>query len=307
MLRAWGKPLAKDHDLDEGSAEVVLKATLLVLLTILLSTVGVIAYGKNRWRDRSHLRRAGLEAARGRVTRTTYDADEISSLPSPVQRYLRAALEDGQPIVATVRLSHAGTFNLSDRQQNWRPFTSTQVVTTHPPAFDWDGAIRLAPGLAVFVHDTYLEEQGYLQAKVLGLIEVADLRETPEIAQGELMRYLAEAVWYPTALLPSQGVLWQPIDECSALATIEDGSNSASLEFRFAADGLVREVVATARYRAVDGGFVATPWSGSFTAYEVRNGLRIPMKGEVAWNLPEGPMPYWRGRVTGITHEFAPR
>ena len=40
------------------------------------------------------------------------------------------------------------------------------------------------------------------------------------MAEGELMRFLAEAAWYPTALLPSQGVRWQGADERSAFATL---------------------------------------------------------------------------------------
>lgn len=49
--------------------------------------------------------------------------------------------------------------------------------------------------------------------------EAADLRGAlGEVAQGELMRFFAEAAWYPTALLPSQGVRWQAVDDTSARA-----------------------------------------------------------------------------------------
>jgi len=37
----------------------------------------------------------------------------------------------------------------------------------------------------------------------------------------------------------------------------------------------------------------------------VRDGMRVPMQGEVAWLLPEGPAPYWRGRITDIIYERA--
>ena len=49
--------------------------------------------------------------------------------------------------------------------------------------------------------------------------EAADLLGAlGEVAQGELMRFFAEAAWYPTALLPSQGVRWQAVDDTSARA-----------------------------------------------------------------------------------------
>jgi hypothetical protein len=52
------------------------------------------------------------------------------------------------------------------------------------------------------------------------LITVVDQRGTPEPAQVELMRYLAKAVWYPTTLLPRQGVRWDLIDEATARASL---------------------------------------------------------------------------------------
>ena len=33
--------------------------------------------------------------------------------------------------------------------------------------------------------------------------------DNAELQQGEFMRYFMEALWYPTALLPSQGVRWE--------------------------------------------------------------------------------------------------
>ena len=50
---------------------------------------------------------------------------------------------------------------------------------------------------------------------------------------------------------------------------------------------------------------VATPWEGRFWDYELRDDMLIPTEGEVAWLLPEGPRPYWRGRIQRIEYEYA--
>jgi hypothetical protein len=42
------------------------------------------------------------------------------------------------------------------------------------------------------------------------------MRGTGEIAEGQLMGFFAEAAWYPTALLPGQGVRWEAVDDSSA-------------------------------------------------------------------------------------------
>jgi hypothetical protein len=163
----------------------------------------------------------------------------------------------------------------------------------------------MLPGLPVRVHDAYVAGDGILHATLLGLITLADLRGTREMAQGELMRYLAEAPWYPTALLPSQGVRWEAVDGDSARATLMDGDVGVTLLFRFDEEGLITSVRAEARGRTVRGAVVPTPWEGRWWNYEVRDGMRAPMEGEVVWLLQEGPKAYWRGRVTRMEYEPA--
>lgn len=282
-----------------------LKAALLIVVALLVVVAGVIAYGVSRWKTGTDELRAKLEAVRLPISPVTYDAREIENLPPPVRRYFRAVLKDGQSIVSAARLTHEGHFNMGETQAKWSRFTSSQVAITQRPGFDWDGRITMAPGLSVFVHDAYVAGEGILHAELLGLVTLADIRGTPEAAQGELMRFLAEAAWYPTALLPSQGVRWEAIDEMSARATLTDDATTVSLVFRFDAAGLISGVRAAARHRMVNGVLIATPWNGRFWGYEVRGGMRIPLEGEVAWELPAGLWPYWRGRATEISYEFA--
>ena len=235
----------------------------------------------------------------------TYDSRELEGLPLPVQRYFRAVLKDGQRIIGVAQFTHTGTFNMGETTPNWRPFWSSQIVTTRPPGFDWDGRVRMAPGLNAFVHDAYVSAEGLLHATLLGLVTVADVRGTPDAAAGELLRYLAETVWYPTALLPGQGVHWTEIDENTARATLTDGPTTVSLDFRFGHSGLIESIYASARPRIVDGTVTRMPWRARVWAYDARDGVRIPLEGEVAWVLPDGPYPYWRGRITSIEYRVA--
>jgi hypothetical protein len=119
------------------------------------------------------------------------------------------------------------------------------------------------------------------------------------------MRFFAEAAWYPTALLPSQGVRWEAGDDRSAHATLTEGEISITLLFAFDEEGLIDTVRAEARGRTVGDEVVPTPWQGRFWNYEERGGMRVPLDGEVAWLLPEGEKPYWRGHITEIDYRFA--
>jgi hypothetical protein len=160
-------------------------------------------------------------------------------------------------------------------------------------------------GLPVRVHDAYVAGEGVLRASMLGLFPIADMRGTGDVAEGELMRYFAEAAWYPTVLLPSQGVRWEAADDSSAYATLDDGDHAIRMRFTFDARELIETVHAEARGRSVGGEVVPTPWRGRFWNYEERSSMLVPLDGEVAWHLPEGEKPYWRGHIAPISHEFA--
>jgi len=43
---------------------------------------------------------------------------------------------------------------------------------------------------------------------------------------------------------------------------------------------------------------VPTRWGGELGEYRVLDGMRMPTRGEVYWDLPEGRFAYWRGEIT---------
>jgi hypothetical protein len=229
----------------------------------------------------------------------------LEGLPQPVQRYLATVLREGQPYVRSVRLQQSGEFRLGDATAPWKPLTATQHFTIDPPGFVWDAKIEMMPLVSVRVVDMYKDGEGVLRAKVLSTVSVVDEGPGIEINSGELMRFLAEMVWFPTALLSSEGVEWAPIDDESARATLAHGGTSVSLVFHFNSRNEVDRVFAENRYRKVDGTFEPTPWTGYFRNYQVRNGMLIPIDGEVEWNLPEGNLSYWRGHLDEIEHKPA--
>ena len=271
-----------------------------ILIVVCISLA--VLYGSDRWQSETDSLRAKLTSGRRIIKPKIYDQKEIEDLPAPVQRFFQTVLKDGQPIVAVVKLSQQGQFNMSETESKWSPFTATQLVTTQRLGFDWDARIQMAPGVNAFVHDTYLLGEGSLHASLLGLFTVADVRGTPEANQGELLRFFAEAAWYPTALLPSQGVRWEAINDISARATLTDGAATVSLVFQFNAEGAIATMRAEARYRDK---LTAMPWGGRFWEYSVCNGMLIPLEGEVGWEYPEGTRLYFKGRTTEIHYEFA--
>ena len=283
----------------------------LALCLLAVAAVGLSAYGAKRWTDTTRTLTRRLEAGRmdekvGPPSPARFDPRELDGLPAPVQRYFRAALKEGQPIIAAVTVELAGRFNLSATGEQWKPFTSRQRVVTRRPGFLWDAQVSMLPGLAVRVHDGYIAGEGLLHAAALGLFPVADVHGGGEIARGELMRFFAEMAWYPTALLPSQGVRWEAVDDRSANASIVDGPLRLTLLFSFNDAGLIDSARAEARGAMEGKEMVMVPWEGRWSDYQVQGSMTVPLTGEAAWLRPQGRKPYFVGAVTSLTYEFAP-
>ena len=265
--------------------------------------IGLVSFGSSRWQASTAAQMALLKAARVLTPARRYDARELDGLPAPVQRYFRAVLEDGQPFIAAATFELAGTINMSATGGNdWKPFTSTQQAVIHRPGFLWNGRVAMLPGLVAHVHDSYIAGVGTLHAAILGLFTVAEVQGGGEIARGELMRYFAEMAWYPTALLPSQGVRWAAVDDRSANAALVDGPITVTLLFRFDEAGLITSVHADARGAGVGKDMVLLPWDCSVSNYQLRHGMMVPTRGGAA----KGGKPYFVGDLTSLVYEFAP-
>jgi hypothetical protein len=155
-----------------------IRRVLLVVGSLAVLLLGAWLYGAHRWNSKTQELRARLDAARVPVRPQTVDFSELDGLPAPVQRYFRAVLEDGQPMVTGVHVRHTGTFNMGETKDKWKPFTSDQKVVTQRPGFDWSGSVAMMRRLPIRVHDAYVAGEGTLRASLLGLFSVVEMRGT---------------------------------------------------------------------------------------------------------------------------------
>jgi hypothetical protein len=285
-------------------------AGLLVVLAIAVNGISA-----RHWNKSTQALVNRLYAAKAKQTVSHFSRSDLVTLPIPVQRYLRLAFKDGQTLITIARFSHEGTFNMSVAEPSWKPFTSNQTVVVDRPGFVWDAHMKMFPLINVNVHDAYISGEGILQASILGLFDVANMNGLEAIAKGEmkraeamaqceLLRFLAEIPLYPTSLLPHQGIVWEAIDEHSAKITLTEEKLQVSMTFRFNESGLIDTVWASARGRSSGKIVEYMPWQGRFWNYAERSGMLVPLEAEVEWLTPEGPKPYYRGKLTAISFEY---
>ncbi len=284
----------------------ILTGAFVVVAGLGVTYAAVLAFGAWRWSASISDLVAQLNAGRVTAAISRYDAAELAGLPAPMQRYFRAVLTDGQPVVTAVKLTQSGRFNMSATAEQWKPFSATQHFSAARPGFVWDANIMLFPGVPVRVVDAFVAGEGLLRPAILGHYAMGTLQGTGEIARGELLRHFAESVWFPTALLPSQGVLWQAVDDTSANATITDGPISVTMLFRFGADSLITAISVEGRATTVGTQTVLMPWECRMSNYQTRDGMRVPLTGEALYITPQGERPYFKGTIDTLIYEFAP-
>lgn len=283
---------------------MILAATVAVVVA---GTALALASGAIAWRRSSrHLASRLLESARSQQG-VSGEASTVvpDDLPAPVERYFAFAMPSQPKWIHTAYIRWAGEFRMRPGA-GWSSFEAEQDFTAFPPGFVWDARIRMVPLVPVRVRDSYMAGQGTMLGRVGGLVTVVNQGGTSEMATSALARWLGEAVWFPTALLPratnGDGVQWEAMDDSTARATIRDGANEVSADFHFAPTGEITGMTAL-RYRDVNGTSVLTPFDGRYHDYERRNGIMIPMFAEVAWLLPEGRFAYWRGHLAEVTYD----
>jgi hypothetical protein len=176
-------------------------------------------------------------------------------------------------------------------------FEAEHLVVPAAAGFLWNARVRVAPFLHVRVRDALIDGIGAGQVSLLSAFTVGAAAGGVEMNSGSLHRYLAEAVWYPTALRPGPRLQWTPIDATRALATLTNHRVSVSLEFRFAPGGEVAGIYTPARWGTFPGGYRQVPWEGHFRDYRERDGMLVPTHGEVGWYIDDEWRAVWRGTV----------
>ena len=279
-----------------------------MVLSILL--IAIILLATSIWFARIWQRQAleafinTLEFAARASEIETHALQDASNLPPPVRRYLSHALGAHRRRLRLAHYTQEGELRSSASSKRWMKFTASQVIAPMRTEFIWNARVVALPLFHLGVRDSLIAGRGAGQVTLLSAIPVGSAGGNMEMHSGALHRFLAEAVWYPTALLPSAKLRWDTIDDRRALATLSDGDIAVSLEFRFNERDEVEGIYTPARWGSFDGGYKQLPWQGSFARYTQREGILVPAQGDVAWFEDGEWRTVWRGTILDATLEF---
>jgi len=277
--------------------KILLILGIVIVIFILLITISRILFDKKVTKEIDMLTKEGSKAQS-----KTFSFNDLEGLPEPVRRYFKYVLKDGQEYIEFVRLKQIGEFRMKENQ-DWMPIKAEQYFTTEDPAFIWRVKLTMAPFIWIEGRDMYYQGRGNMLIKLLSTITVADATGS-EMDISSLIRFLSEAPWFPTALLPSDYIEWKEIDSNSAQAVIKDNGYTASGIFTFNEKGEIIKFVTNDRYMEVDGKYFKEQWGGYYRNYQEIEGMKIPTEGEVEWNLSDRDLQYAKLKITDIQYNI---
>ncbi|MDB5241376.1 MAG: hypothetical protein JWP57_2001 [Spirosoma sp.] len=264
--------------------------------TLILSVLAVplVALLAGRWLVARQARRdvANLFLSANTGLVRNYDPAQLADLPAPVQRYFQHVLIPGQPYVRVARLRHDGQFK-TDLKKDWIAIRGEEYFLAGTPGYLWIGTTSWFSAC-----DQYVAGRGSLTARLLGVLPVVR-GSGPSYDQGELLRWLAEAVWLPTSLLPGGQAIWSPIDNDSATLTLTDHDQTVSCLMTFNGQG---EIVRYQAQRYSDETHIKT-WTGQLSDYRQLHGMRVPTRAGAAWVIDGEEKPYARFTLRDIEYD----
>ncbi|MCI3936292.1 hypothetical protein MQX03_03725 [Chryseobacterium aahli] len=264
-------------------------------MTIIITIIGilllVLLLGKITMRLKFKKQIAVLYKNTEKISGQLYDSSLLNDLPEPVQRYFKLVLKDGQPYISSVRLKHNGVFK-TDLKKDYIKIKGEQYFSVVKPQFIWKGETTTFTAI-----DNYIGNQGSLKVLLLNLFMVVESKGRM-LDEGELQRWLAESVWFPTNLLPSEMVKWTAIDENSAKLSFHYKEISFEFMVNFNAMGEIT-TMQTERFMTNE---KRETWLCKMSNYKQVDSVKIPFSAEVIWRLSAGDFSYAKFEVQKIEY-----
>lgn len=295
---------------------------MLAIIAIVLSQALIIAYGREArfgtvanllvglavvvaaasWNFRQgyvHAVAQAVQVSNALPVHVVTEAD-LTLMPLPVQRYLRASGAVGKPRPRNMRLAFQGDIRSQDGP--WMPFTTGQTNTFGTPTrFFWMDAVM--KGLPTKGFHAYDNDGASMRIKLLGLFQVMEAHG-PEMDTAETVTWFNDLCLFAPGALVDERIRWTAMDDRSAQASFAHNGIRISAVLVFDEQDHLIDFISDDHY-ALLGDQAPRTYRFSTPASEHGPiaGLVLPHYGETVWMLPDGPFTYGRFRLRSVEYD----
>ncbi len=218
----------------------------LLMALVALLIVALLAIGWNAWgahvarRETAQLAErlwTGPSAPPHSRGETLFYESQVAELPEVVGRYFQWTFDDGLPVASAARLQMVGRIRLG-RGKPWMPKRSHEVIRAGE-GFLWSAQVEATPSISG--SDCYAGGQGAMQWRLLGIFPVVSASHE-QITRSARWRFVAEYLFIPGALLPSDHVRWEPVNDHRARVTVIHDNIPHPMQIDFDPEGMPRKI-----------------------------------------------------------------
>ena len=226
----------------------------------------------------------------------------LNDQPYLIQHFFSKVVGKNAEFPQFVTIKQKAEFK-TDLNSDWFPMSADQYFTTEEPNFLWYSELETSKYFWINAIDSYIDGKGNMLIKFNSSITLADSWGI-ELDKSGLFRYISEAVYFPTKLLPSENLMWNVLDSNIAEIKFKHRDLSVVAKIFFNSDHTIEKIETFDKYRALDNGFQKSRYTVYFSKYAfLSDSFLVPTYMEVEWNLPSGPFKYGKFNIIDIVYE----
>ena len=236
-----------------------------------------------------------------------FDESMVAGLPDAARRYFCYSIRAGTRLCTVGEICMHGEFSLGDKNApNYMPMSAEQILAA-PHGFIWK--MHAGKWLSIAGSDAAGNGTSWSRFWLAGILPVARAGGGPDHARAAFGRYVAEAVfWTPAALLPRDGVHWEPVDDSTARVTVRHGDLQQAVDVTTGPDGQPEKVVFQRWSNAnAEKSYRLQPFGGILSEYREFDGFRLPTRVEAGNFLgTDDYFPFFMATVSSVRFPAAP-
>lgn len=243
----------------------------------------------------------------GKIEDSVFDSEiknEITitdTLPTLVKKYFQLVISPGAGNPQIIHTELKGEFKL-EQNTDWREAAAEQYYSTVMPGFVWIGDLKINSFFFMKAVDSYLNGKGGMIIKLNSCITITDIR-SEQMNQSALVRFISEAVLFPSALLPSEKLTWSAVDSTTAKLKYSNDGLIVHALYSFDSEGRIQTIETMDKFRTTKIGYTKTKHTIHLYDYKKFDGFLIPTKLVYEWNLPGEDFQYGKFSITKIDYK----
>lgn len=244
------------------------------------------------------------DAARGLARTTSQELvseQDLASLPSPVQRYLRYAGVVGHPRVQSLRVRFTGRIR-SGPTAAWMPLVAEQYSFFDRPTRLFFMQARMSV-LPVEALHAYIDEQASMRVKVVSLVPMVDARG-PAFTTAETVTLFNDMCVMAPATLIDPAIRWEPVDGAQCRASFTAAGHTVAATLLFDDEGRLVDFFSDDRPSLDSNGttFTRNRWSTPLSGYRAFGPYRLASRGEARYGTSQDGYAYGEFSMESIEY-----